>query len=159
MKKIVLFDFENAGASKRSEKQAVKYFSRAGVSVVSASVDQATKRTSGISYREMKLAMSDSQTVVFRVTLTGDIFQVRINGRVKPIMDQEDHVKAVAEIARALDAGRTAFQKRLARAKTKLPPSARTAAPRMEVALEQKRDALKEALGATLEEIAKLNAA
>lgn len=158
MKKNILFSFENAASISRSKKQVVKYFVRAGVNVVSAEVNPTTKRTSGVSYREMSLAMSDSQTVIFRVRTTGDIFQVRVNGRVKPIMEQEDHVKAVAEIARSLDASRTAFQKRLARAKTRLPPSVRTAAPRMEAVLVEKRDALKEALDATLEEIEKVNA-
>lgn len=158
MKKQILINFESPSAIKKSEKEAAKYFARAGIRVVKSEVDQRVKRTSGVSYREMTLTMSDSQVVKLNVTLAGDIYQVRVNGRVRPILDQSDHIKAVAEIAKMLEAGRTAFQRRLARAKVKLPPSVRTAAPRLEVALEEKRDALKDALQATLEEIARVNA-
>ena len=55
-----------------------------------------------------------------------------------------------------MDAGRTKFQKQLAAAKVKPPAGIRTAAPKMEAVLTEKRDALKAAIATVREDIAKL---
>ncbi|NYT68805.1 hypothetical protein [Pusillimonas noertemannii] len=156
--KNILFSFEDMSTKDKAAKQAIKYFARAGANVIAQDVSASPKRSSGVSYREMTLTMSDSQKVVFRIKQSGDIFQVLVNGSVLPIRNQDDHVAAIGEIVKSLDAGRSKFQKKLARALVKLPPSVRTAAPRMEVALTQKRDDLKEAIAAVRGEIAALNA-
>ena len=52
-------------------------------------------------------------------------------------------MKAIGEIVSAMDSSRTAFQKKLAAAQVKPPAGIRTAAPKMEAVLTQKRDDLK----------------
>lgn len=157
--KNLLFSFEDLSAKDKAAKQAARYFSRAGANVVQQDVPTAVKRSSGITYREMALTFADSQQVVLRIKQSGDIFQVLLNGKVLPIKNQDDHVKAIAEIVQAMDAGRSRFQKLLAAAVVKPPPGIRTAAPRMEAVLTDKRDSLKSAIAAVREEISKLNPA
>lgn len=156
--KNILFSFEDMSTKDKAAKEAIKYFARAGANVISQDVSASAKRSSGVSYREMTLTMSDSQKVVFRIKQSGDIFQVLVNGTIFPVRNQDDHVAAIGEIVKALDSGRSKFQKKLARALVKLPPSVRTAAPRMEIALTQKRDNLKEAIASVREQIATFTA-
>ena len=141
-----LFSFEDLSAKDKAAKQAARYFSRAGANVVQQDVPTAVKRSSGITYREMALTFADSQQVVLRIKQSGDIFQVLLNGKVLPIKNQDDHVKAIAEIVQAMDAGRSRFQKLLAAAQARPPAGIRTAAPKMEQVLTEKRDALKAAI-------------
>ena len=144
--KNLLFSFEDLTVKDKAAKQAMRYFSRAGANVVQSDVATAVKRTAGISYREMTLTFADSQQAVLRVKQSGDIYQVLLNGKVLPIKNQDDHVKAIAEVAQAMDAGRSKFQKKLAAAMVKPPAGIRTAAPKMEQVLTEKRDALKAAI-------------
>ena len=144
--KNILFSFEDMGVKDRATKTAVRYFARAGATVVSQDVAAGTKRTAGVSYRELALTFADSQTVVLRIKQTGDIYQVLLNGKVLPIKAQDDHTAAIAEIVKAMDAGRSAFQKKLAAAQVKPPAGLKTAAPKMMAALTQKRDDLKTAI-------------
>ena len=81
-----------------------------------------------------------------------------LNGKVIPIANQDDHVKAIAEIVQSMETGRTKFQKQLAAAQVKPPAGIRTAAPKMEAVLTEKRDALKTAIATAKEEAAKLRA-
>lgn len=155
----LLFSFEDLSTKDKAAKQAIKYFSRAGANVVQTEVNPTVKRTSGISYRELSLTFADSQSVLFRIKSSGDIFQVLLNGKVVPIKNQDDHVKAVAEIVQMMDAGRAKFQKALARATVKVPVGIKATTPRLEVALTEKRDGLKEAIATVREEIAALKAA
>lgn len=144
--KNLLFSFEDLSAKDKAAKQAVRFFSRAGANVVQQDVPATVKRSSGITYREMTLTFADSQQVVLRIKQSGDIFQVLVNGKVLPIKNQDDHVKAIAEIVQAMDAGRSRFQKLLAAAQARPPAGIRTAAPKMEQVLTEKRDALKAAI-------------
>ena len=139
----LLFSFADLSVKDKAARAVVRYFSRAGASVVQQDVATATKRTSGISFRELILTFADSQTVVMRIKQTGDIYQVLLNNKVIPIKNQDDHVKAIGEIVSAMDSSRTAFQKKLAAAQVKPPAGIRTAAPPMEAVLTQKRDDLK----------------
>ena len=151
--KNLLFNFEDLSSKDKVAKQAVRYFSRAGANVVQQDVPATVKRSSGITYREMTLTFADSQQVAMRIKQTGDLFQVLLNGKVLPIKNQDDHVKAIAEIVQAMDAGRGKFQKVLAAAKVKPPAGIRTAAPKMLQVLTEKRDALKVAITEVRKEI------
>ncbi|WP_336273716.1 hypothetical protein [Vreelandella indica] len=142
----LLFSFDDLTQKDKSVKVLEKYFKRAGANVVSVDVDPRIKRASGVSYREISITFSDSQVVKLRIKRPGDIYQVMLNRKVMPMANQDDHAKAIGEIIRAMDQGRSAFQKRMAKAKVKLPKRMTTAAPRMEKQLEEKRDALKEAV-------------
>ncbi len=156
--KNLLFSFEDLSVKDKAAKQLLKYFARAGAHVVQQDVDTRIRRTAGISYREIALTFTDSQRVQLRVKQTGDVYQVLLNGKPLPLKNQDDHVKSVAEIAQAMDAGRSKFQKLLAAAKVRPPAGIRTAAPKMEQVLTEKRDALKTAIAAVRAEIAELSA-
>lgn len=157
--KKLLFSFEDFSSKDRATKAVVKYFTRAGANAVQIDASAAVRRTSGVSYRELTLTFADSQTVALRIKQTGDIFQVLLNGKVLPLVNQDDHAKAIAEVAKAMDSARSAFQKKLARAKAKLPASIKTAAPRMEQVLTEKRDSLRDALADARTELEGLRAA
>jgi hypothetical protein len=144
--KNLIFDFNKLASGDSAPKQAMRYFSRAGANVVQYDAPPVIKRSSGITYREMTLTFADSQQVVLRIKQSGDIFQVVLNGKTMPIKNQDDHVKSIAEIVQAMDSGRSKFQKALANAKVRPPAGIRTAAPKMEQALNEKRDALKAAI-------------
>lgn len=156
--KKLLFSFEDFSSKDRATKAVVKYFTRAGANAVQIDASAAVRRTSGVSYRELTLTFADSQTVALRIKQTGDIFQVLLNGKVLPLVNQDDHAKAIAEVAKAMDSARSAFQKKLARAKAKLPASIKTAAPRMEQVLTEKRDSLRDALADARTELEGLRA-
>ncbi|MGO2878512.1 MAG: hypothetical protein ACTIDT_01010 [Halomonas sp.] len=142
----LILSFDDLTRKNKAVKELEKHFRRAGANVVSVDVDPRIKRTSGVSYREISLTFSDSQVVKLGIKRPGDIFQVMLNRKALPLRHQDDHAKAIGEIIRAMDSGRTAFQKRMAKAKVKLPARMTTAAPRIEKRLEEKRDALKEAV-------------
>lgn len=135
MDTLISFDDLKAGA--RTLKKLVQAFTRAGSPVASTDIDPKTRRTSGVSYRQVQLSMTDNQVVLMMVKTTGDVFQVKVNGAVMPLKNQSDQVKAVAEIVKALDAGRAKFQAKLARQKVALPKGITTAAPKMEERLTQ----------------------
>jgi hypothetical protein len=152
----LLFTFADLSIKDKAAKAAIKYFARAGAHVVAQDVSPQIKRTSGISFREMKLTFADSQTILFRIKQSGDIYQILLNGKVTPIKNQDDHIGAIAELVQMLDTGRTKFQAKLAKALVKLPPALKTAAPKMLAALTEKRDGLVEAIAAVREEIAQV---
>lgn len=154
--KNLLFSFGDLSRKDVRVQKVTQQFHRAGASVVQTDATTDIKRTSGISYRELHLTFADSQRVVLRIKQTGDIFQVLLNGALLPIRDQDDHVAAIAQIAKAMDAGRVKFQKKLAATKVKTPASIRTAAPKMEQVLTEKRDTLKSAIADVRSEIDKV---
>ncbi|MCO7216890.1 hypothetical protein [Halomonas sp. OfavH-34-E] len=152
----LLFSFDELNRKDKAVKQLEKHFTRAGAAPVSVEVEPRIKRTSGVSYREVSLTFADSQVVKLRIKKPGDIFQVLLNKKVMPLRHQDDHPKAIGEIVKAMDSGRSAFQKRLAKAKVQLPKRMKTSAPRMEKRLEEKRDALKEAVEDARQQLAEL---
>lgn len=157
MAKVVVFSFDDMGKKKDAATKAVaRYFARAGEHVVQIDVPSAVRRTAGISYREMRLTFADSQTVSFFVKQSGDIYQVKLNGRLFSIKHQDDQPKAIAEIVKAMDSGRSKFQAAMAKVKVALPASIRTAAPKMEAILKERIANLDEALSVANSELAAL---
>lgn len=152
----LLFSFDDLTRKDKAVKQLEKHFKRAGTAPVSVEADAKVRRTSGVSYRRVNLTFSDSQIVELRIKRPGDIFQVRLNRKVLPMTNQDDHTKAIGEIVQAMDRGRSAFQKRMAKAKVQLPKRMKTAAPKMETRLEQKRDSLKEAIADAKQQLAEI---
>jgi len=154
--KNIIFNFDDMTNKDKASKAVQAGFKKSGASVVQVDVSTNTKRTSGISYRELSLTFADSQVVIFRIKQTGDIFQVLLNGKVRPMTSQDDHAAAIAELVKAMDAGRTAFQQKLAKAKVKLPNSIKTTVPNKEKLLVEKRDALKDAIAEAEKTLAEL---
>lgn len=158
MSKNVVFKFDEMSNKDRATKAVSSYFKKAGAEIVQVDVSPNVKRTSGISYRELSLTFADSQIVIFRIKQSGDIYQAVLNGKVKPMVNQDDHVAAIAELVKAMETGRSAFQAKLAKAKVKLPNSIKTTVPNKEKLLIEKRDALKEAVTAAEQELAEIRA-
>lgn len=151
--KTLLFNFENPSANTRVLRDITKVFGRAGAVVVSSEVDKATSRKAGVVYRNANFTFADGQTVTLAVKSSGDVFEVRVNNKAVPLANQDEHTKAIGEIAERLDKGRSAFQKQLARVRTVMPASIKVSRSRMLSALVEKRDVLK---GAVEEATAKL---
>lgn len=154
--KNILFDFDSMSIKDKAAKLVSRTFARAGANVVQQDVSASIKRTAGVSFRELTMTFADSQSIVLRIKQSGDIYQALLNGRVVPIKNQDDHAAAISELVKAMDAGRTKFQKKLAAIAVKPPPGIRTAAPKMEQALTQKRDGLKELIASVRDEISKV---
>lgn len=155
MAKNLLFSFDDMKGSDKPAKELTRWFKRAGQQVVSVDVKPSVQRAAGISFREMLLSFADSQTITLRIKQTGDIYQVMLNGRAVPLRNPDNHSDAVSELVKLMDKGRAIFQKKLAAVKVALPATIRTAAPKIQEVLTQKRDALKVAIAAVDEEIAK----
>lgn len=143
---IGTFGFEDLSSNDKALRTFTRAFGRLGANVVQTEVPQRIKRTAGISYKEVNLTFADSQTVTLCVKKTGDIFQVKLNGKALPIRNQDDQKKAVKEIVDAMDSGRAAFQRKLARTQVKVPTGIKTAAPRIEAVLTEKVTSLKDAI-------------
>jgi len=136
------FDFSTDQIAARSLKKIAQLMQRAGQPVVSTSFDAKIRRSSGVSFREALLTLASGQTVTLRVTQTGDVFQVLLNGSIKPIKNANDQVRAIAEIAKLAETNQAAFQKKQARIKVDMPKGIKTAAPRMETALQSRVEEL-----------------
>ena len=121
MAKSLLFSFDDLTDKNRVVRSVKKQFEALGAVVVAVDVPARVKRMAGITYRELSLSFADSQMVTFRVKQTGDIFEVRLNGKTLPIKEQDDQRKALKEIADAMDKGRTAFQRKLQRVRVDVP--------------------------------------
>jgi hypothetical protein len=158
-KKTLIFDFFELSEKDASIKKAKRYFEQAGASVTSVDVDSKVRRAAGVSYREVQFGFADSQSVSFGVKNTGDVYQVKVNGKLTPLKAQDDHLKAIGEIVAAMTKGRAKFQAALAKAKVALPASIRTAAPKMEQALREQITAVDEAIVAATERLAALQPA
>lgn len=142
----LIFSFEDLSDKDKALRQIQRTFMRLGATVVQTDVPTQTKRRAGISYKEVTLTFADGQTVMFGVKKTGDIFQVKLNGKQMPIRNQDDQKKALEEIADAMDKGRAAFQKRQALIKVTPPKTIRTAAPKMQEVLSGRKTELTSAI-------------
>jgi len=153
-----LISFDDLKAGSAAVKRLVQAFTRAGATVASSDIDPKTRRTSGVNYRQVLITFTDNQKVVLGVKTTGDIFEVRVNGAALAIKNQDNQVKAVGEIAKALDAGRAKFQAKMARTKVALPKGITTAAPKMEQRLQEAETTLDAEIAAVKARITDLRA-
>lgn len=153
---MLVFTFDDLSSKDKAAKEAVKQFKKAGASVAQVDVGSSIKKTSGFAYRELFLTFTDSQIITMRIKESGDIYQVLLNKKIVPIRNQDDHAKAIKEMADMMTRGRAAFQKRQAIKKVILPSSIKTAAPKMEAVLTNRVQTLRsevEQARATLAEL------
>jgi len=143
MSQKLLFSFDDLSNKDKALKKIQRLFASAGAETIEIEVDDKIRRTSGISYRTIHFTFADSQTVTMLIKRPGDIFKVKVNGRELPVRSQDDHKAAVGEIVAKLNAGRTAFQKRLAKAKVAVPKGMAVSRKSREAKLVEKRDDLK----------------
>ncbi len=130
--KHIEFDFFNLSNKDAGIKAAKRLFAQVGAPVVSVEIEEKLRRSAGISYRNVSFAFGDSQVVMMSVKSTGDIFQVKLNGKVLALAKPDEQKAAIAEIVAAMASGRTKFQAALAKAKVSLPATIKTAAPKMQ---------------------------
>lgn len=135
---MLVFTFDDLSSKDKAAKEAVKQFKKAGATVAQVDVGGNAKKTSGFAYRELFLTFTDSQIITMRIKESGDIYQVLLNKKIVPIRNQDDHTKAIKEMADMMARGRAAFQKRQAIKKVVMPSSIKTAAPKLEVALSER---------------------
>lgn len=155
----LLIDYEGlATNATRAAKALTTMLLRAGVEAIKVESDGRTKRIAGISYRELVFTFADSQSLALRIKATGDVYEVRVNGKVTPIKEQDDAKKAAAELAGLLDRTRAKFQKRMAAVLMKPPEGAKTAAPRLIETLRAQVAELDQQIEAATAELAELQA-
>jgi hypothetical protein len=144
--KNLIFDIYNLSHKDKAIAAAKRAFAKAGAQVTSVDVDAKTKKTLGVEYREVQFGFADSQTIRFGVNATGDVAQVKVNGKTVPLKNPDDHGAAIDELVALMTKGRSKFQAALAKAKVALPPGIRTAAPKLEQVLREKITAIDEAI-------------
>lgn len=155
--KTLLFNFgAMAAANDKSIREINRLFDKAGAQVVSHDVAKTLTKRVGVAFRNVDFTFADGQKVTMSVKETGDVFEVRINGKAVPLRQQDDHAATVKEIAALLDKRRPAFQRALAKIKTPLPPSLRVSKSSLVDQKLAKRDSLKEAIAIKEEELADL---
>lgn len=137
-----LINFDDMKAGNRALRKLTQAFFRAGTPVAAADIDPKLRRSAGVTYRQVLITFNDNQRLLLGVKQSGDIFEVKLNGSKVPLKNQDDQHKAVAEIAQLVEAGRKKFQARLARTRVVMPKGLKTAAPRMEVRLQEANDKL-----------------
>lgn len=155
--KTLLFNFSAMGAGNdKAIKDITRLFDRAGAQVVSSEVGKTLTKRAGVAFRTVDFTFADGQTVTLAVKETGDVFEVKVNGKVQPLRQQDDHAKTIAEIGALLDRKRAAFQKALAMIKTPVPPRLRATRTTIMAAKVAKRDGLREAVAIKTAELAEI---
>lgn len=156
----LLIDYEALnGKADKAMLPVTRFFTRAGMPPVAVVSDGKSRRIAGVSFREVSVTFADNQTLALRIKATGDVYEVRVNGRVVPVSQQTDPAKAVSELVKMLDTGRARFQKRLAAMVMKPPEGAKTAAPKLREVLTTQIAEVDSAIEAAREELAELQAA
>lgn len=156
----LLIDFDGlASNAANAMRRVTQLLTRAGLTVIDVAGGGKMQRLAGISFREVVLTFADSQKLTLRVKATGDVYEVRINGKVVPVREQTDPAKAVAELVKMLDAGRARFQKRMAALQMRPPEGVRTAAPKLKDRLVAQIAEVDQAITEARQELAELEAA
>lgn len=135
MKTLVL-NFENL-ANGKAIKAMQKAFARVGTFVVTAEADPKVKTSAGVKYKTLNLSFNDGQKMSLDAKSTGDVFQVRVNGKVMPIKNHENIDKAIVEIVNVLDKGRAKFQAKMTRVKVELPKGLKSTAKKQHELLKE----------------------
>ena len=154
---MINFNFDELATDKAAKKVA-QLFQRAGAPVIQTEADSRIKRTAGVTYREMHFTHADGQRTSIRITKSGDVGQVLVNGSVVPLKNQTDPAKAIGEITKRLEDGRAKFQAKLARTKVELPQGIKTAAPKIEQKLTEEVQRLDTLIAQRTTELADLKA-
>jgi hypothetical protein len=156
MPKTNTLDFSSPAGADKAIKLISQQMGRAGQSVVSSEFSQKPRRSSDTTYREAMLMLASGQTVTLRVNSTGDIYQVLLNGSVKPLKEHSDVEKAVGEIAAMAEKNQVPFQKAQARKAVALPRGMSTPKPKQVDALAQQVSELDTQISARKSTIAEL---
>jgi len=138
--KPLLFSFEDLSSKDKSLRKIQREFVRLGATVAQTEINPTIKRAAGETFREVSVAFADSQTVTFCVKRSGDIFRVKLNKKDFPVKNQDDQIKCLTEIVDAMEKGRAAFQKKLARVRITPPKGLKSTVVKREAALAKQRE-------------------
>ena len=137
---MLVFEFDKKNAQKA--KNAIrKGFSANGMELTENGItlDDKIQNKGDFKFRTVYVMFKDKQSAMLNVKLSqhkkdgtdkeetaGDVFEVKISTapgkyKVLPIKNQDDHEKAIAEIAKALVANRTKFEKASEAVKVTIP--------------------------------------
>lgn len=141
---------------KTAPKSFLNIFKRAGAEIAQSSVGK-VKRENSISYKPIFILFADSQQLEIRLKESGDFYQVRLNGKVTPIKNQDDEKKAVAEIVALIEKNSTKFQAQQARKKVKLPTGIKSTIKRKEEVYQERIKELDGKIEEANKELAELN--
>ncbi|MFM0058491.1 hypothetical protein PQR64_22995 [Paraburkholderia phytofirmans] len=148
----LVFNFEDLD-SNAAEQALSLYFKGAGEQVVQTTVDQQIRTSSDIAYKTIDVTFADGQKLTLLVKESGDIFSVLLNGKALPLKAQDDQEAAMAEMVKAMDDGRAAFQLALTKAQAVVPTTIRMAAPKVEAVLQARLASLNEQIAHAKEEL------
>lgn len=111
---MLLVDYASLDTNpQKAVRKIQSEFEKNNLMVTSVEVAPKPVRRGSYTFKNVHLGFSDKQTVTFGVTTSGNIFQVKINGKDFAVHDQVDQRKSIAEIVERLNAGRSAWQKKL----------------------------------------------
>lgn len=130
MPKTIAFDFSTPTGADSALKKISQLLGRAGQAVVSTEFSPKARRAADTTYREATLTLASGQMIGLRVNSTGDIYQVLLNGSVRPIKEHGDPEKAIGEIASMAEKNQDAFQKAQARKAVAIPKGLTTPKPK-----------------------------
>lgn len=153
-----VFNFDELSSNEHTApKSILQIIRRAGGTVASSWVDGKVRRENAIAFKEIHLVFADSQEAVLRVKQSGDIFQVKVNGRATPIKNQDDHKKALIEVIDAVDANSASYQKKLTQTKVVTPTGLKSTVTRKEESLTARIEELKAGISEATNELAAMD--
>lgn len=148
----LVFHFEDLDSDK-AEQALSRYFQGAGAQVVQTTVDQQIRTSSDIAYKTVDVTFADGQKLTLLVKESGDIFSVLLNGKALPLKAQDDQEASMAEMVKAMDDGRAAFQDALTKTQAVVPATIRMATPKVEAVLQARLASLNEAIAQAKQEL------
>jgi hypothetical protein len=148
----LVFNFSDLD-SNAAEQALSLYFKGCGEQVVQTVVDPQIRTSSDIAYKTIDVTFADGQKLTLLVKESGDIFSVLLNGKAFPLKVQDDQETAMAEMVKAIDDGRAAFQEALTKTQAVVPATIRMATPKVEAVLQAKLASLNEQIALAKEEL------
>ncbi|CAE6901156.1 hypothetical protein [Paraburkholderia domus] len=148
----LVFNFEDLDGDNAAQALS-RYFQGAGEQVVQTTVDPQIRTSSDIVYKTIDITFADGQKLTLLVKESGDIFSVLLNGKALPLKAQDDQEAAMAEMVKAMDDGRAAFQEALTKTQAVVPTTIRMAAPKVESVLKARLASLNEEIDLAKKEL------
>lgn len=148
----LVFNFEDLDCDNAAQALS-RYFQGAGEQVVQTTVDPQIRTSSDIAYKTIDITFADGQKLTLLVKESGDIFSVLLNGKALPLKAQDDQEAAIAEMVKAIDDGRAAFQEALTKTQAVVPTTIRMAAPKVESVLQARLASLNEEIALAKKEL------
>ena len=148
----LVFNFNDLASAVAAQALSL-YFKGAGEQVAQTTVDPQIRTSSDIAYKTIDVTFADGQKLTLLVKESGDIFSVLLNGKALPLTAQDDQEAAMAEMVKAMDDGRAAFQDALTKTQAVVPSTIRMSTPKVEAVLQARLASLNEAIALAKEDL------